>query len=102
LEKTRVERRWSNKRERIPILFGEFVETAVINSEAEGAVLVLDKKNGWASGRLGRRDELVVEVLVQEFPKGQLFGFGAGVYRTVWSSIVYKVDGRRQGVEAEG
>jgi hypothetical protein len=35
----------------------------VIDSEAEGAGLVLHKKDGWASRRLGRKDELIVEVL---------------------------------------
>jgi hypothetical protein len=35
-----------DKRERIPIPFGDFVETAVMDSEAEGTVLVLDKKDG--------------------------------------------------------
>jgi hypothetical protein len=50
-----------DKRERIPI--------AVIDSEAE-------KKDGWASGRLGRRGELIIEVLVQEPPRSQLFDFG--------------------------
>ena len=45
----------------------------VIYSEVERTVLLPDKKDAWASGRLRRTDELVVEVLVQELSKGQLF-----------------------------
>ena len=71
---------------------GDFVETAVIDSEAERTVL-LDKKDGWASGRLRRTDELIVEVLVEELPKRQLLDFGEGIYRTVRkSSVIHKVD----------
>jgi len=45
----------------------------VIYSEVERTVLLPDKKDGWASGRLRRTNKLIVEVLVQELSKGQLF-----------------------------
>ena len=61
----------------------------VIYSEVERTVLLPDKKDGWASGRLRRTDELVVEVLVQELSKGQLFETSEGSVR---SSVVYKVE----------
>jgi len=55
----------------------------------ERTVLLPDKKDGWARGRLRRTDELIVEVLVQELSKGQLFETPE---RTVRSSVVHKVD----------
>ena len=46
---------------------------AVIYSEVERTVLLIDKTDGWASGRLRRTGEVIVEVLVQELSKGHLF-----------------------------
>jgi len=43
-------------------------------------VLLLDKKDRWGNGRLRRTDELIVEVLVQELLKSQMFDFGEGIY----------------------
>jgi len=81
-----------DKRERIPIVFGDLVETGVIDSEAERTIGLLDKKGRWGSGKLRRTDELMVEVLGQELLKSQLFDFGEGLYRTVRkSSVVHKV-----------
>jgi len=58
--------------------------------------VIPDKKDGWANGRLGRTDELIVEVPVV------VRDVGEGVYRTVQSSVVHKGRyGGRAGVEAE-
>jgi len=66
---------------------GDFVATAIIYSETERTVLH-DRRDGWASGRLRRTGEPVVEVLVQELPKSQLSDFREfGAYGGVGWSI---------------
>ena len=45
----------SNKRKRVPIFFRKFVETAIVNAEAEGSILLFDERMGAPCGeREGR------------------------------------------------
>jgi len=72
------------------------------SATARQRTILPDKKDGWASGRPRRTGELVVEVLVQELLKGQLFDFREGVRSVRRSRVVQKVDMVVVGIEAEG
>ena len=52
--------------ERVAVLEGKFVESPVVDAQPEGAVLLLDKQDGSASGRGGVSNESLFEVLVDE------------------------------------
>jgi len=72
----------SNKRKRVLILFRKFVETAIVNAEAEGSILLFDEKDGHPMRRTGRADETVPQVLIHELAERLLLNRRERVHLT--------------------
>jgi len=72
----------SNKRKRVPIFFREFVETAIVNAEAEGSILLFDEKDGCPMWRTGRSDETIPQVLIHELAERLLLNRRESVHPT--------------------
>ena len=87
LEKVGDERKW------IPIFLHDFVKTAEIDAEAEGAILFADEKNRGTVWRGGGSDKTTGQMFVNEFPEGLKFSLREREDRTYRRfSSIFKVD----------
>ena len=87
LEKVGDERKW------ILIFLHDFVKTAEINAEVEGAILFTNEKNGGAVWRGGGSDKTTGQMFVNEFTEGLKFSLGERKDRTYQRfSSIFKVD----------
>jgi hypothetical protein len=65
-----------NKRKRVSIFFRDFVESPIINAEAEGTILLFYKKDGSPMQRVGRADEFCPKIFIQKLSEGLHLGLG--------------------------
>ena len=87
LEKVGDEQKW------IPIFLHDFVKTAEIDAEVEGAILFMDKKNGGTMWRGGGSDKTTGQMFINEFTEGLKFSLREREDRTYRRfSSVFKVD----------
>ena len=87
LEKVGDERKW------IPIFLQDFVEAAEIDTEAEGAILFMDEKNGGTVWRGGGSDKTTRQMFVNEFMEGLKFHLKEQKDQTYRRfSSIFKVD----------
>ena len=87
LEKVRDEQKW------IPIFLRDFVKTAEIDTEAEGAILFTDEKNGGTMWRGGGSDKTTGQMFINEFTEGLKLSLREQEDRTYRRfSSIFKVD----------
>ena len=90
LEKVRDEQKW------IPIFLQDFVEATEINTEAEGAILLMDEENRGTVWRGGGSDKTDGQMFINEFTESLKFSLREWKDRTYRTyrrfSSVFKVN----------
>ena len=56
-----------DERDQVPILLSDLVEVLEVNTESQGAILLLGKENRCTTWQLGRLDESLAKHVVKEF-----------------------------------
>ena len=69
VKKVRNERKW------VSVFFCDLIQTTEINTKSEFTSLLLDEEYQSSMGRACRRNETVVNIIVNEFVESFEFGF---------------------------
>ncbi len=69
--------------DRIAVLLGDTIESAIVEAKPEGSVFLLREEDGGAGGRVGGTDEAFSEHVIKVFTNGFELGFGHIVDRTM-------------------
>ena len=72
--------------EGISVLLGDFIESSVVNTMAEGAILLLDKQDWGCSRGLRVPDEALGKVLIKVLTEGLELRFSQVVDGSKWRS----------------
>ena len=73
-----------NERKWVSVFFCYLIQTAEIDAESEFTSLLLDKEYQSSVGRACRRNETIVNIIINKFVESFEFGFREGVDRTKW------------------